>query len=247
MTATEPSARSSRKPTRKQGAKQGQARRDELRGQVLDIVETQLRQGVTFADVNVADVAAEAGISRSTFYAYFVDKTNLLRIWYAEFTHGNLEAARTWWSLDGTATRTDLHDALKAIFGAYRPHPELVTATHEAMSSDHGVREAVETSMRQYIEGLRVHIEIGQREGFVDPGLQPEDTAYWLIWMAERGMQMMTRRSPGGSPAQQIEAFASIVWNTLYAPTRTSPSDTISQHSGWRAQGRDRRDRAGAG
>src|ERR1700692_4383450 len=140
--------------------KHGQARRDELRAQVLSIVEKQLRSGQTFADINVASVVAEAGISRSTFYAYFVDKSTLLRTWYAEFTQVILDAARSWWSLDGAATIQDVRAA-----------PERMAPTHEAIGTDHGVREAVDDAMRRYIDGLRAHIETGQAGGFIDPSL----------------------------------------------------------------------------
>ena len=130
-------------------------------------------------------VVAEAGISRSTFYAYFVDKTKLLRTWYAEFTEVILGAAQAWWSLDGTATKDELRAALKRIMDAYRAHPELMAATHEAIGTDHGVREAVDDAMRRYIDGLRGHIENGQAGGFIDPSLPAAETAYWLQWMAD--------------------------------------------------------------
>lgn len=81
--------------TAKTAQNPGQARRDQLRRHVLSIVEQQLRSGETFADINVASVVAEAGISRSTFYAYFVGKSTLLRTWYAEFTQVILDAARS--------------------------------------------------------------------------------------------------------------------------------------------------------
>jgi AcrR family transcriptional regulator len=200
--------------------KHGQARRDELRAQVLSIVEQHLRSGATFADVSVASVVAEAGISRSTFYAYFVDKTNLLRTWYAEFTQVILDAAQAWWSLDGTATIQDVRAALDRIMDAYRPHPELMAATHEAIGNDAGVREAVDAAMRQYIDGLRAHIEAGQTGGFVDPSLPAGETAYWLQWMAERGLHRMVRAESRSTQELLAEAYAGIVWNTLYAPTR---------------------------
>lgn len=201
-------------PTAETAQKHGQARRDELRSQVLAIVEKQLRSGATYADINVASVVAEAGISRSTFYAYFVDKTNLLRTWYAEFTEVILEAAQTWWSLDGTATFQDVRAALQRIMDAYRAHPELMAATHEAIGTDHGVREAVDDAMGRYIDGLRAHIETGQAGGFVDPSLPAAETAYWLQWMAERGLHRMARAE---SSSRLAEAYARIVWNTLYA------------------------------
>lgn len=200
--------------------KHGQARRDELRAQVLSIVEKQLRSGATYADINVASVVAEAGISRSTFYAYFVDKTNLLRTWYAEFTQIILEAAQTWWSLDGTATKTDVRAALERIMDAYRAHPELMAATHEAIGTDHGVREAVDNAMGRYIDGLRAHIETGQAGGFVDPSLPAAETAYWMQWMAERGLHQMARAESESTQGRLAEAYAGIVWNTLYGPTR---------------------------
>jgi AcrR family transcriptional regulator len=200
--------------------KHGQARRDELRAEVLAVVERHLRAGTTFADLSVADVVAEAGISRSTFYAYFVDKPNLLRSWYDEFTDVVVGAAHQWWSLDGTATRTDVRRALEQIMGSYRPHPELMAATHEAIGTDHGVREAVETSMRRYIDGLRVHIEAGQAGGFIDASVPAGETAYWLQWMAERGLHMMGRSGHDTNADRMTEAYTAIVWNTLYAATR---------------------------
>jgi len=200
--------------------KHGQARRDALRAQVLAIVERQLRSGETFADISVASVVAEAGISRSTFYAYFVDKTTLLRTWYAEFTQVILDAVQAWWSLDGTATKEDVRAALERIMDTYRAHPELIAATHEAIGTDHGVREAVDDAMRHYIDGLRAHIEAGQAGGFIDPSLPAAETAYWLQWMAERGLHRMVRAESESSQERLADAYARVVWNTLYAPTR---------------------------
>lgn len=202
------------------GRKQGQARRDEIRAAVLGNVQRRLRAGETFSELNVADIARDAGVSRSTFYAYFVDKTNLLRTWYAEFTRGSLAAAWEWWSLDGTATREDLKRALGRIMDAQLSHPELLAATHEAIGVDEAVREAVVSAMNQYIDGTRVHIETGQRHGFIDPSLLPAETAYWLQWMAERGIHMMARRGPSTDTSQMAQAYTGIVWNTLYAPMR---------------------------
>src|SRR6201987_278823 len=189
----------------------GQARRDALRAQVLSIAEPQLRSGAAYADINVADVVAEAGISRSTFYAYFVDKTTLLRTWYAEFTEVILDAAQAWWSLDGAATQEDVRAALERIMDAYRAHPELMAATHEAIGNDHGVREAVDAAMREYIEGLQAQIETGQAGGFIDPLLPAAATAYWLQWMAERGLHRMVRAESESCREQLTEAYAGIV------------------------------------
>jgi TetR/AcrR family transcriptional regulator, ethionamide resistance regulator len=202
--------------------KSGRARRDKVRTTVLSIVERQLRAGETFADISVASLVAEAGISRTTFYVYFEDKTDLLRTWYAEITEVILDAAQHWWSLDGSATKADLRTALEQIVDAYRPHPELMAATHEAIGYDHDVRQTVEESMRLYVTGLREHIEAGQRAGFVDPELPTGETSYLLQWMAERGLPRMARAESRSKYERLIDAYSSIVWNTLYAPARSS-------------------------
>jgi AcrR family transcriptional regulator len=195
-------------------ATHGQARRDHLRAEVLKVVEGHLRDGRTYADLNVAELAAEAGISRSTFYAYFVDKTTLLRTWYEQSTEEILEAARQWWSLDDSVTRDEVRAALRRILDAYRPHRQLMAATYDAMGIDHGVREAIETAMQRYVTGLRAHIETGQVEGFIDPALPPSETAYWLQWMAERGLYSMSRATDYGDH-NLLEAYTGIVWNSL--------------------------------
>lgn len=195
----------------------GQALRDNRRTEVLAVVERHLRAGATYADLNAADIAAEAGISRSTFYAYFVDKATLLGTWYVEATERVLAAAREWWSLDSSVTRDSLRAALASVVEAHLLHPELMAATHESIGSDHGVREAVDVAMDRFIDGLRDHIRAGQVGGYVDPSLLPEETAYWLQWMAERVLHRVGRGGTTVELSKLIEAYTGIVWNTLYA------------------------------
>ncbi|MCE3551094.1 TetR/AcrR family transcriptional regulator [Pseudonocardia sp. RS11V-5] len=195
-------------------------RRDETRTRVLDIVERRLRDGETFADIKVGELVAEAGLSRTTFYVYFPDKADLLRAWYDEVSDSIMAAAGRWWSLDGTATVDDVRAVLRGIVDAYRPHPELMAATHEAVGYDRGVRAAVEDAMSRYITGLTEHITAGQRAGFVDPALPAAETAYWLQWMAERGLHRMVRVEEERRTDALLDAYSRIVWNTLYAPVQ---------------------------
>lgn len=196
-------------------------RRAAARTRLLEVVERRLRDGETFADIKVGEIVAEAGLSRTTFYVYFEDKADLLRTWYGEVSATITEAAQRWWNLDGTADRDDLRAAVAGIVEAYRPHPELLAATHEAIGDDPGVREAVNAAMASYIAGLAAHIERGQAAGFVDPALAPQETAYWLQWMAERGLHRMVRTESTRIEAL-VDAYTRIIWNALYAPTRPS-------------------------
>ncbi len=184
-------------------------------------MERRLRDGETFADVKVGEIVAEAGLSRTTFYVYFEDKADLLRSWYRDVSATITTAAQVWWALDATADRPDLRAALAGIVAAYRPHPELMAATHEAIGDDPGIREAVDEAMANYIAGLAAHIERGQAAGFVDPSLPPHETAYWLQWMAERGLHRMVR-GESARIEELLDAYTRILWNVLYAPARRS-------------------------
>jgi AcrR family transcriptional regulator len=195
-------------------------RSEEVRGRLLAVVEQLLEQGDSFTELSVERLVSEAGISRSTFYVYFQDKGELLRAWFIGIEAELESAARDWWGLDSSSRREDLRDALDKVVRAYRPHTTLMAAMYDAAAYDPGVRELVETMMAGNIAGLRKHIRAGQREGFIDPALPPQQTAQWLTWMAERGLHQLVRTASDTELERLIDAYTAIVWNTLYAPAR---------------------------
>jgi hypothetical protein len=64
------------------------------------------------------------------------------------------------------------------------------------------------------------HITTGQKAGFVDERLDPEMTAAWLTWMAERGLYQLVAPARGAEPDRLLTSLTDITWNTLYAGTR---------------------------
>lgn len=195
-------------------------RREEVRDRLLAVVEQLLEQGDSYTELSVERLVSDAGISRSTFYVYFQDKGDLLRAWFTGIEQELESAAQDWWALDSSSRREDLREALNRVVKAYRPHTTLMAAMYDAAAYDAGVRELVETMMGGNIAGLRKHIKTGQRKGFVDPGLPPQQTAQWLTWMAERGLHQLVRTAGDAELERLIDAYTNIVWNTLYAPVR---------------------------
>jgi AcrR family transcriptional regulator len=195
-------------------------RRDEIRNRLLDVVERLLEEGESYTEISVERLVGEAKMSRSTFYVYFEDKGDLLRAWFGEITAEIEDAARDWWALDAGATRDELREALSKIVKTYRPHTTLMAAVYDAAAYDPGVRELVAGMMNWNVAGLRSHIKAGQKAGFIDPDLLPQQTAAWLQWMAERGLHQLVRNATPAEVERLIDAYTSIVWNTLYAPAR---------------------------
>jgi TetR/AcrR family transcriptional regulator, ethionamide resistance regulator len=195
-------------------------RRDEIRHRLLEVVEQLLDEGETFTEISVERMVSQAGLARSTFYLYFQDKGDLLVAWFGEITV-ELEAAATgWWNLGPDATRQELRTALEGIVNIYRPHTTLMAAMYDAAAYDPEVRGLVTAMMKRNIAGLRKHIKAGQKAGFVDPDLLPDQTAGWLTWMAERGLHQLVRTASDAELDRLIDAYTAIVWNALYAPTR---------------------------
>lgn len=199
-------------------------RRDEARHRLLGVVERLLAQGESFTEISVERLVSEAGMSRSTFYVYFEDKGDLLRAWFEEVTKEISDAATDWWQLDAGASNADLRAALDKVVKTYKPHTALMAATYDAAAYDVSVRELVEGMMSANAAGLRKHMKAGQSGGFVDPDLPVAQTASWLTWMAERGLHQLVRTASGAELERLIDAYTAIVWNTLYAPTRSAPS-----------------------
>jgi len=195
-------------------------RRDEMRIRLLEVVERLLDEGDSFTEVSVERLVSEAGISRSTFYVYFEDKGDLLHAWFGDITAEIADAAKDWWSLGPDVTYDAVREALDKVVKAYWPHTTLMAATYDAAAYDPSLRELVESMMNLNAASLRKHIRKSQDGGFVDPHLLPAQTSAWLTWMAERGLHQMVRTAAPAELERLIDAYAGIVWNTLYAPTR---------------------------
>lgn len=195
-------------------------RREEIRDRLLAVVERLLDQGESYTEISVERLVSEAQLSRSTFYVYFQDKGDLLRAWFGEVQEEIDSAAREWWALDAGSSRQDLRQALTGVVRTYRPHTTLMAAMYDAAAYDPGVRELVAAMMERNVAGLRTHIRNGQRGGFIDSTLPPQQTAAWLMWMSERGLHQLVRTSGDAELERLIDAYTAIVWNTLYAPVR---------------------------
>src|SRR6184192_1954998 len=108
------------------------ARRGEIARRLLVAVEKLLADGENFTEVSVERLVGEAGVSRSTFYVYFEDKGDLLKVLTEDVMTEVIDAARGWWELPREADRADVETAMRVIAAAYRGHVTLMAAVVEA-------------------------------------------------------------------------------------------------------------------
>jgi TetR/AcrR family transcriptional regulator, ethionamide resistance regulator len=195
-------------------------RREEIRDRLRTAAEELMANEESYTELSVERIVREAGISRATFYVYFEDKGDLLRALAEDFMERILVAAATWWQLPADASKGDLRNAMRAIFDAYIPHKVVMAAVVEVASYDAALRQLFGELLNRTIAGVASHIALGQKEGYVEEGLDPERTAAWLTWMAERGLYQLVAPASGAAIDRLLEALTDITWNTLYAGAR---------------------------
>ncbi len=205
--------------TRKSRSNRAQ-RRESVQRELLGAVERLLEGGESYTELSVERLVAEAGISRSTFYVYFEDKGDLLRALTEDVVVEVGQAGRVWWELPPDAPKQEIRDALKQVFNTYRSHGAVFGAVVDTAAYDPGVRNQFGALVLGLISELATHIREGQEQGYVKQGLDPDRTAAWLTWMAERGLHQLVAAASEEESELLVDSLADIVWNALYEGAR---------------------------
>jgi AcrR family transcriptional regulator len=213
-------------------ARRRDARRERLILQLLPAVEQMLAAGEPFQSLSVERLINRAEISRTTFYRYFRDKGELL----AELSRSAIDQIVTvteqLWSLPDDARYDDVAQAIEEIVRVFLPHTALMNAVNSAAAANPDVQRQFQDGFEAARAAAAAAIARGRNHGIVRPSLDPDTTAGWLTWMAERGMSQLVAPATPEQRVQLIRTLTSIIWFTLYdghrdtsekAPTTTKP------------------------
>jgi AcrR family transcriptional regulator len=191
-------------------------RRIENRSRLLDAVERLYEDNLHYSEISVERLIREAGITRSTFYAYFDDKDSLLQ----ELAATVLDELLSYWTeLPAGATRAELQQGITQIVESYIPHRAVMVAVGDpAPGSD--ARERFETLfIERSATEVAAFISAGQKAGTVDSNLHPQTTAALLMWMTERGLAKLVAPASRANAAALAESLADIFWRVLSVET----------------------------
>lgn len=191
-------------------------RRDEVRARLLTAVEALFDQGETFAALTVERLISEAGLSRSTFYTYFADKSELLKELAADVLEELFDAAAQWWERDRIASKAELHEGIRGVVNGFVDHRVIMRAISDAAATDADIGEQWVTLMKQSAGLVARHIRMGQEAGFIDPALDPESTGTWLNWAAERSLTRLIAPSDAAGVEAWHQVMTDLYWNLLY-------------------------------
>jgi AcrR family transcriptional regulator len=193
-------------------------RRRRLVRRFADTVEPLLAAGRSYPELSVRELITVAGISRSTFYAYFADKTALLDAMTDDVSREVFDAAETWFALDRPTRRADFDRALEPLFASYVEHQALFRAIADAAAQSPAARRNLERIVGRAADRLTQHIAAQQARGHAAPG-DPRTTAAWLAWMVERGLHQLVPDADEEEIAALHRSMSDVAWRALYAGT----------------------------
>jgi AcrR family transcriptional regulator len=193
----------------------GEANREAVLRRVIAALERLLAAGRAFSAVTIEELAAEAGIARSTFYVHFRDRAALLRQ-TAEVVLEDLQDVATPLLEYGDAVTIEaVRSTMRAVMDAYRPHELLMQPVLAAAHQDPDVRAAYERAITRTAATVEAFIVTQRRHGRIRE-LGARETATALVRMVER---TVTQEVMGLSAARReriADALAQIVWHAVF-------------------------------
>jgi AcrR family transcriptional regulator len=195
-------------------------KKQEIQARLLAAAEQTLNDGETFAELSVERLITAAGISRSTFYAYFQDKDDLLQALVENVLEELWAAARAWTDLGPGLSKDDLRAAITRIGTVHRPHRLVMAAAAEADQANAQVRAEYDVLMERTTQLVRDHIARGQAQGFVRAELDPQNTAALLTWGSELRLNKLAANASDEKLGHVVTALTDLIWNLLYAGVR---------------------------
>jgi TetR/AcrR family transcriptional regulator, ethionamide resistance regulator len=171
----------------------------------------------TYGELSVERIITAGGISRSTFYSYFDDKSDLLEAMATDVIAELVGTGDSWWQLEPGATKAQLHDGLRPPLDTYRAHRAILGSVVEVATYDARIRAQQRLLVDSVVDSLTAHLRRWQDAGAMAPERDPARTAQWIIWMIERGLYQLVGPADGPEVDRQLAALTEVVWNALYA------------------------------
>ena len=191
------------------------ARRPGVEERLIAAVQRLTDSGRSFSSVSVAELVAEAGIGRATFYLYFADRTAfLLRL----VDHARAQIAEPLDLVWGNPAldRRALGEVIRTVVARFHRHAAIISAVLEAAGVDDVVAARLDAEMQGFIATGTTVLAFAQGAGLIRPELRPPETAAALSWMIERVCYQVARQADDAALDAVAGALSAIVWHSLH-------------------------------
>jgi TetR/AcrR family transcriptional regulator, ethionamide resistance regulator len=178
-------------------------------------------------ELSVGDIIDAAGISRTSFYAYFSSKTSVIAECLRRVMDQVMVAVDPFLSQSTTDAETAIRISLEQWVAVCTVHGALLRAVSEEWPHDEQLRKLWFAMLATVTAGTARVIRAARRTGHAPPGADADALAACLMWGYERVMHVALVGDARGLPGPDaiVEPLAQMVIGGLYgrAPARSGP------------------------
>jgi AcrR family transcriptional regulator len=202
----------------RRGANRGDARRDALLHAFDDLLREQ-----SLEEVNVADISASAGVTRSAFYFYFENKAVAVLALMQDLYDAAADANELLVKAEGDAEER-IRGAVTLLFDSVDNSPHTYRALLEARASSPAVRQMWDAGRADFASVIAGMIETERAAGRAVDGPDAGAVASVLLDINDHALE---RHSLGSGPprANHIEAITFIWLSTIYGTSHIPGSN----------------------
>jgi AcrR family transcriptional regulator len=182
-----------------------------MEDRLLAATERLLAEGVTFTELGVQRIVAEAKTARSTFYMHFRDKTELL-LRLATALREQSFALVSQWQTSEEADSEDLAHLYEMVIALYREHGAVLAAVTEVAAYDPAVQAFWATQLDRFSAATAERLRQDQQKGRLDPRLDPLTAAKVIVRGGDRVITQHIAEDDGSSDAAVAQELARLQW-----------------------------------
>jgi AcrR family transcriptional regulator len=188
-------------------------RSDQRREAILGALDRWL-QDCDLEAINVAEIAKEAGVTRSAFYFYFENKAAAVAALMEQMVDETLSLNDVFTTAGG-APQARIQTMLDGLFAMWDRHRHLFKAMLEVRGAGGSIREIWDGARASFVDSVAAMIRGDRAAGLAPDGL---DAAVLATVLLEVNDRMLERLTLGGalSRAQLMDGAAAIWLSTIY-------------------------------
>jgi AcrR family transcriptional regulator len=220
------SARQSDRPRRHQGTSEAE--------EAIFAATEQLLGQVPLHDISVADILAEAHVSRGTFYFYFSSKYAVVTGLLSQVMDEIYEVVRPFVERDMAGPPEEiLRRSLEATVHVWAAHRATLRATHEHWHAVDELGTRWLSVVERFTDAVAAQIDRERSAGIAPAGIDSRRLAATLLWSTDRCLYIAASGADGDLPSEGdiVEVLIRLWLGTLYGAASVAASPSAPKRS----------------
>ncbi len=190
-------------------------KRQKKANELLEASKRLLDKGLAISELTVDNLRTEAGMARSTFYVYFEDKTDLIRVLMNQLFNETLEPVEHWWNIVERGCRQELNDTLHEAGKALYEHRSTYRLIEESAHSAPHLKETINQYHNTTIALAQQAVEKAKAQAIIRDDVTPEmvESLHWMVNAVLTGQSVTDDKE---SLERYSASLTEIMWRTLF-------------------------------